>query len=90
MLRHGRSWITNVRRGARCERVAAAGALAAQSVAAAAAVGVDYAGIDLIEDGDGKLLVLEVNSMPAWKGLQSVASCDLAAKIAAHVLARLA
>ena len=90
MLRHGRSWVTNVRRGARCERVAATGQLAAQSVAAAAAVGADYAGVDLIEDGDGKLLVLEVNSMPAWRGLQSVASCDLAAQIARHVLARLA
>lgn len=90
MLRHGRSWVTNVRRGARCERVAATGDLAERSVAAAAAVGAEYAGVDLIEDGDGRLLVLEVNSMPAWKGLQSVASCDLAATIAQHVLARLA
>ena len=90
MLRHGSSWVTNVRRGARCERVAAAGDLAAQSIAAAAAVGADYAGVDLIEDADGRLLVLEVNSMPAWKGLQTVASCDLAAKLAAYVLARIA
>ncbi|HET7593989.1 MAG TPA: RimK family alpha-L-glutamate ligase [Stellaceae bacterium] len=90
MLRHGRSWVTNVRRGARCEAVAAAGDLAARSIAAAAAVGADYAGVDLIEDGDGRLLVLEVNSMPAWKGLQSVAACDLAAKLAAHVRARAA
>jgi hypothetical protein len=34
--------------------------------------------------------VLEVNSMPAWKGLQSVAACDLAARLAAYVLTRIA
>ncbi|HEX9490384.1 MAG TPA: RimK family alpha-L-glutamate ligase [Stellaceae bacterium] len=89
MLRHGRSWVTNVRRGARCEAVATSGDLAAQSIAAAAAVGADYAGVDLIEDEEGRLLVLEVNSMPAWQGLQGVAPCDLAAKLAAHVLGRI-
>ena len=41
-------------------------------MAAAAAVGAAHAGVDLIEDEDGSLLVLEVNSMPAWQGLQSV------------------
>ena len=39
--------------------------------AAAAAVGADHAGVDLIVDRDGGLQVLEVNSMPAWQGLQS-------------------
>lgn len=88
MLRHGRSWITNVRRGARCEAVAITDRLADLSRAAAAAVGADYAGIDLIEDASGALLVLEVNSMPAWKGLQSVASCDIARAVIDHVLRR--
>jgi hypothetical protein len=31
-------------------------------------------------------MVLEVNSMPAWKGLQSVAETDISAAIAAHVV----
>lgn len=88
MRRHGRSWITNVRKGARCEAVALTERLAAQSQAAAAAVGADYAGVDLIEDDCGALLVLEVNSMPAWKGLQSVASCDIAGAIIDHLLKR--
>jgi RimK family alpha-L-glutamate ligase len=89
MLRHGRSWITNVRRGARCEAVPLTDRLVAPSLAAAAAVEADYAGIDLIEDQHGALFVLEVNSMPAWKGLQSVASCDIAGAIVDHVLARI-
>ena len=37
---------------------------------AAACVGADYAGVDIIQARDGRFLVLEVNSMPAWNGLQ--------------------
>jgi len=88
MIRRGRSWITNVRRGARCEAVAMSAGLAELSIAAVAAIGADYAGVDLIEDED-RLAILEVNSMPAWKGLQSVASADVAGRLAAHVSARL-
>jgi tetrahydromethanopterin:alpha-L-glutamate ligase len=86
MLRHGRSWITNVHQGARCEKVPAAGRVAELAAAAADAVGAAYAGVDLIEDKDGALFVLEVNSMPAWKGLQSVSGADLARLLAQHVL----
>ena len=89
MLRHGRSWITNVRRGARCEAIPVTDRLASLSQAAAAAVGADYAGIDLIEDPNGDLLVLEVNSMPAWKGLQSVAAYDIAGAIIDYLLMRI-
>jgi RimK family alpha-L-glutamate ligase len=88
MLRHGTSWVTNVARGGRCERVAAGGRLGELAVAASRAVGAAYCGVDLIEDGAGALQVLEVNSMPAWRGLQSVAETDIAAAIAVHVLSR--
>jgi RimK family alpha-L-glutamate ligase len=86
MLRHGKSWITNVARGGRCERVPCRGRLAELAAGAARAVGAAYAGVDLIEDEAAGLAVLEVNSMPAWKGLQSVASTDLADRIAFHAL----
>ena len=89
MRRHGRSWITNVARGGRCEAVPAAGRFGDLAVAAAAAVGAGYAGIDLIEDAAGGVQVLEVNSMPAWKGLQSVtADADIAAVLIDDLLAR--
>ena len=90
MIRRGRSWITNVGRGGRCEPMQLSERLASLSVAAVAAVGADYAGVDLIEDRAGALNILEVNSMPAWKGLQSVAACDIAGRLASHVLARAA
>jgi tetrahydromethanopterin:alpha-L-glutamate ligase len=91
MRRHGQSWITNVARGGRCEAVPVAGCFGDLAVAAAAAVGADHAGVDLIEDSTGGVQVLEVNSMPAWKGLQSVtADADIAAVLIDHLLARTA
>ena len=40
--------------------------------AAVRAVDMFYAGVDLMQDTQGQLWVTEVNSIPAWKGLQSV------------------
>jgi len=90
MIRHGSQWITNVRQGARCERVAAKGDLADIAIAAARAVGAHYAGVDLIRDAAGLWLVLEVNSMPAWKGLQGVTPFKIAPRLAEDALGLLA
>jgi tetrahydromethanopterin:alpha-L-glutamate ligase len=86
MARHGTSWVTNVARGGVCEPAPCSGTLAERAVAAASAVGAGYCGVDLIEDESRGLVVLEVNSMPAWKGLQGVTEVDIAEAIAAHVL----
>lgn len=88
MARRGASWITNVARGGSCEPAAVAGRLGELAVAASHAVGAEYCGVDLIENAEGELVVLEVNSMPAWKGLQGVAELDIADRIARHVVAR--
>ncbi len=45
---------------------------------AARAVGMDYAGVDIMREADGRLQVIEVNSIPAWKGLQSVTGFNIA------------
>ena len=78
MVRHGESWVNNVALGGRCEVVAHDGELGALAEAAAKAVDIDYCGVDIIRDRHGKLLVLEVNSIPAWKGLQGVVALDIA------------
>lgn len=90
MVRQGDHWITNVKQGARCHPASPAGVLGDLAVAAAAAVGADYAGVDVIRAPDGRFLVLEVNSMPAWRGLQAVTPVDVAQALADLVLARLA
>ncbi|PWC87449.1 alpha-L-glutamate ligase [Azospirillum sp. TSH100] len=90
MVRQGDHWITNVKQGARCHPASPGGVLGDLAVAAAAAVGTDYAGVDVIRAPDGRFLVLEVNSMPAWRGLQAVTPVDVAQALADLVLDRLA
>jgi len=85
MIRHGKDWITNVRQGARCEAAPVDGEPARLAVAAAEAVGARYAGVDLVAAGDG-FQVLEVNSMPAWHGLQGVSAVDIAQALADDAL----
>ncbi|MGB8275726.1 MAG: RimK family alpha-L-glutamate ligase [Alphaproteobacteria bacterium] len=89
MIRRGKHWITNVMQGATCERAAAEGEPAHLAVAATRAVGAGYAGVDIVRDGDGRFLILEVNSVPAWKGLQSVTDLDVAQTIVDDFLARI-
>ncbi|MCX8101708.1 MAG: RimK family alpha-L-glutamate ligase [Geminicoccaceae bacterium] len=90
MVRHGSSWITNVHQGGKPAPVPAEGPLGDLAVAAARAVGAFYAGVDLVEErGTGRLLLLEVNSQPAWQGLQAVASVDIAEALVAAIARRL-
>jgi RimK family alpha-L-glutamate ligase len=80
MKRVGTDWIRNVARGARCMPTALAPELAAIAEAASAALELDYAGVDLMYDGGtpNGALVVEVNGVAAWRGLQSVSTCDIA------------
>jgi RimK family alpha-L-glutamate ligase len=87
MIREGDGWITNVHRGGRPLTWAMPRAAAELAEAAAAAVGVDYSGVDLVEDGEGGFSILEVNSMPAWSGLQTVCETDIAAAVVRGFLA---
>jgi len=89
MMRHSGHWITNVKRGGHPVAVVADAVMKRMAVAAAAAVGADFAGVDIIQGADGPT-VLEVNSMPAWSGLQQVTPLDIAAALAQDVVAHVA
>ena len=86
MIRHGSSWITNIKQGARAESAIPSKELADLALRAVACVGADYAGVDIIQDRNGAPLVLEVNSMPAWQGLQRVTRTRIADSIVAPFL----
>ncbi|MEI7994786.1 MAG: RimK family alpha-L-glutamate ligase [Methylococcaceae bacterium] len=75
MRRRGKSWLNNVARGASCEQIDLDVEMAELAIKATAALAMDYAGVDIIQDKDGHYTVIEVNSIPAWKGLESV--CDV-------------
>ena len=88
MVRHGNGWVNNIALGGRCEQYSHAGEVAELAELAAKAVNIDYCGVDVIRDRDGKLYVLEVNSIPAWKGLQTVVELDIAQALVDDFLAK--
>jgi RimK family alpha-L-glutamate ligase len=90
MARVGRTWITNVHQGAEPMGIETDPEMTQLALEAARVIGADYAGVDLIRDETGRLLVLEINSNPAWKGLQSVTDVNIAWTLADDFLAALA
>lgn len=88
MRRRGISWLNNVARGARCEAIEVDAELAALAVRAVEVLNMDYAGVDIIKTSTGDYSVIEVNSVPAWKGLQSVCELDVADLLVADLLER--
>jgi tetrahydromethanopterin:alpha-L-glutamate ligase len=88
MRRRGKSWLNNVARGASCERIDVNREMAELAVKAAAALAMDYAGVDIIQDKDGHYTVIEVNSIPAWKGLESVCDTSIAQVLADDLINR--
>jgi RimK family alpha-L-glutamate ligase len=82
------SWKTNVSLGANPLPLKLSMKLEDLAVKAAGAVGCEVAGVDILEGSNGPL-VIEVNSQPGWKGLQSVAEIDIAEEIVDFVLGRL-
>lgn len=88
MVRKGAGWKTNVAQGAAVEPIDLPPDVAALALAAARVVEADYAGVDLLPHDDGGYLVLEVNGIPGWQGLQRTTSVDVAGTVAEHLLAR--
>lgn len=81
MKRIGNGWVNNVAVGGRCEAVQASEAMTELALRAANAVDIDYCGVDIIQADHGEYYVLEVNSIPAWRGLQSVTNFNIAEAI---------
>ncbi len=90
MARRAGNWITNVHQGGAPSAHEPSEEMARLASGALAAVGADYAGVDLIRTPDGRLLVLEVNSNPSWRGLQSVSDVNIAETIIEDFLAAVA
>ncbi len=71
-------WVRNRARGGDCLPAVLTPELKALAEAASRSSGISYGGVDIIRDRQGNYLVLEVNSVPAWRGLQSVCPLDIA------------
>ena len=88
MRRRGKSWLNNVSQGASCERITPDSEMARLAVKAAETLAMDYAGVDIMIDREGRHTVIEVNSIPAWKGLQSVCDVNIAGLLADDLIER--
>lgn len=88
MRRRGKSWLNNVARGAECEVIDLDPKMADLAVKATQALAMDYAGVDIIRDREGNYTVIEMNSIPAWKGLQSVCDVNIAELLADDLITR--
>jgi tetrahydromethanopterin:alpha-L-glutamate ligase len=81
MKRTGDTWLHNVAQGGKCENIMDKSAeqdVLAIALQAARVLDIAYCGVDVIKDKNGKVFVLEVNSIPAWRGLQSVTQANIA------------
>jgi tetrahydromethanopterin:alpha-L-glutamate ligase len=90
MMRRASTWITNVKQGGLPVAIAPDPKMERLALAAAKAVGAVIAGVDVLVGVDGAPTVLEVNSMPAWSGLQKVSACNVAEAIAVNLIDELA
>lgn len=83
--RRADGWRTNLARGGTADVCRLSPEWAALAVRAAAAVGADYAGVDLLPARDGIVYVLEVNGIPGWQGLQTATGIDVAGALVRHI-----
>ncbi|MFT5301563.1 MAG: RimK family alpha-L-glutamate ligase [Mariniblastus sp.] len=77
---NGSHWITNISQGGVGESYQPSDAEAELAIAAAHAVGAEFAGVDLVRDvRTDRTMVLEVNAAPGWRGISQVLGLDVAA-----------
>jgi RimK family alpha-L-glutamate ligase len=86
--RRSNGWRTNLARGGTARGVTLPEEAKHLALRAAATVGADYAGVDLLTGRDGRTCVLEVNGIPGWKGLQEATGLDVAGALIDYIAAQ--
>ncbi|MBS7650717.1 MAG: RimK family alpha-L-glutamate ligase [Candidatus Bathyarchaeia archaeon] len=87
MRRVADSWKTNISKGAKAIPISLPQDLEKLAVKTAKAIGCEIAGVDLIDEG-GRPTILEINSQPGWRGLQTVTEKSISDIIADYVISR--
>jgi len=88
MHRIAESWKTNVSLGAKPVSTNLDDELENLAVKAAEVIGCKVTGVDILEGPKGPVVV-ELNSQPGWRGLQSVTKINIADEIVEYVLSEL-
>lgn len=88
MRRVAAGWKTNYSQGARPEHITLDKSLEDMAVKSAKSIECKIAGVDILESPKGPCVV-EVNSQPGWRGLQSITRVNIADEIVTFVLSEL-
>jgi len=88
MRRFSDSWKTNISLGAEPVAYKPTKKIEQLAIKAAEVVGCEVAGVDILESEKGNFII-EINSQPGWKGLQSVTKVNIAEEIINHVISRI-
>lgn len=85
MRRVANSWKTNYSQGAKPEPAKLEDSIEELAIKSARLIGCKIAGVDILESPRGPLVV-DVNSQPGWRGLQSVTNFNIADKIVDFII----
>ena len=84
--RNTTGFLSNIAAGGTAEKFVPDASFFRMAEIAAARVGADYCGVDLLEGERGEPLLLEVNSNAYFEGIESVSGVNMAGKFAEHIL----
>jgi ribosomal protein S6--L-glutamate ligase len=88
MRRVADSWKTNYSQGAHPEPLRLDRVMEEMAIKSAKLIECKIAGVDILESPNGPLVV-EVNSQPGWRGLQSITKTSIAEEIIEFILSEL-
>jgi RimK family alpha-L-glutamate ligase len=88
MRRVAEGWKTNYSQGARPERITLDKNMEDIAIKSTRLIECRIAGVDILESPKGPL-VIEVNSQPGWRGLQSITRANIADEIIGFILSEL-
>jgi len=86
MVRKGKNWKTNIANGASAAPLLLDDTLRRMSIEAVRALGAEYAGVDILPCEGGGYMLIEVNGIPGWRGLQSATGVDVPELLVDHIL----
>ena len=80
MMRYSDSYINNISKGAMCVSVKADKDIIETAIKAASVINIPFCGVDIIKHHN-KNYVIELNSIPAWKGMQTTLENNISDEI---------
>jgi ribosomal protein S6--L-glutamate ligase len=83
-------WRTNLACGGRPEPFTPPPAWADLARRTAAVLGTEIVGVDVLPAADGRVVVLEANAVPGWRGLEATIASDITGAVADFLLAKAA